>query len=1095
MTVSCVQISAVHAQDEQVGDGRYEKEYVIKLYGKTQDDDTRRVITISNYKPYFYVAIPPRHDKLSLTALIYGCLPEYIKDHEQIIYKIAKTSKMSIYGYTTKKTPVLKIYCMSSHAFGIVKRALSAVLDDPRSPDGSGLALKLFEASVDPLMQFVHDNNINLSGWLCARSFDVICENNSVADAIYIPQGDERPVGMANFKQLSWDIETYSYNGAFPSPTNKKNVCFQIGAFVKTQNRDAVKRILLTLHTVERPANDEAEGEAEDGLDIRCFETERDLLLAFGQLIAKEDPDILYTFNGDTFDMNYVAKRCALLGIEDTFMRLISRVPSKPARLVEESFSSSAYGFMKFARINMPGRLNYDLYVFYSRSLRKFESYKLDVIAKEILGGEGKHDVSPREIFEAYRTGDPRQIYRVGKYCVQDCELLQKIVDKDHVLPNEMNLAACTFVPMAYLLTRGQTIKVMSQIIRKAHSMGYIVPDQQRETFLFKITSFNRPPAPGDYQSSHGPVRVLENGLISTGSQRLRGESNVLIAGRTYSIVETFSDEAESFTGAVVLDPVKGLHKEPVAVMDFRSLYPSIIIAINLCFSSYIPAKSRDKYDEDLYETFEWEDEEKTPVRTTCCAVFGPGTKKANQQCGRSAPFEHETRYYCAVHDPLKKTRVPEPPTVVKKAYSFVKPAKFRGVLPSLLIDLMQERARLKGEMKIARKAGDLAMYHDLDGQQLAVKVSLNSVYGFCGRSKGNLVMKWLSATTTAFGRHLINLVSRTMTTLPRRLLQHYFAGTVLEGIDIDDDGSFNLTRDTLLALHGDKDLWRKMCLDDCGLVRIDDEDDRLVRMRFRLSFEPVYGDTDSVFIKVCDEIGDLKELTLGERLEVIFKHGAVQEIILSELIGRDPIYLEFEKVFSPLLLLSKKRYIGFKYESAKDAPKQTSMGIATVRRDYPPYLKTAYSRMIAEIRNGSIDNMVLVFKDVLEQIVSRQLTHFDVYKTGKLAASYKVPNALSVLQGKLLARQEEVFSGDRLRYVYIDFPADVDKRKAKKIDYVETPEYATAHGLAYNRIEYIALCERPFMEFFEGFADVSTLNRLKDMVREARLRVQLSSS
>ena len=52
------------------------------------------------------------------------------------------------------------------------------------------------------------------------------------------------------------------------------------------------------------------------------------------------------------------------------------------------------------------------------------------------------------------------------------------------------------------------------------------------------------------------------------------------------------------FEGATVIEPKKGYYDKPIATLDFASLYPSIMMAHNLCYTAYVPTKSMaDKFD------------------------------------------------------------------------------------------------------------------------------------------------------------------------------------------------------------------------------------------------------------------------------------------------------------------------------------------------------------------------------------------------------------------------------------------------------------------------------------------------------------------
>ena len=76
--------------------------------------------------------------------------------------------------------------------------------------------------------------------------------------------------------------------------------------------------------------------------------------------------------------------------------------------------------------------------------------------------------------------------------------------------------------------------------------------------------------------------------------------------------------------------------------------------------------------------------------------------------------------------------------------------------MPALLEELYAERKRVKKEMAKAAADGNKLLESILDSTQLAIKVSLNSTYGFLGRGQGNLILKELGSIVTSVGRMLI---------------------------------------------------------------------------------------------------------------------------------------------------------------------------------------------------------------------------------------------------------------------------------------------------------------------------------------------------
>lgn len=134
-----------------------------------------------------------------------------------------------------------------------------------------------------------------------------------------------------------------------------------------------------------------------------------------------------------------------------------------------------------------------------------------------------KDDVEPHELFRLHREGGPAGRARIAKYCVQDCDLVLTLMAKLDTLVNTRGMADVCKVPMQYVLTRGQGIKIFSAVAYYA---------AQRDQIL----------------------RTLEN----------------VMGDQTYE-------------GAIVISPKIGMYlDQPVSVLDFNSLYPSNMIAYNL---------------------------------------------------------------------------------------------------------------------------------------------------------------------------------------------------------------------------------------------------------------------------------------------------------------------------------------------------------------------------------------------------------------------------------------------------------------------------------------------------------------------------------
>ena len=68
------------------------------------------------------------------------------------------------------------------------------------------------------------------------------------------------------------------------------------------------------------------------------------------------------------------------------------------------------------------------------------------------------------------KNGNDQTRRRLAIYCMKDAILPLRLLEKLMCLINYMEMARVTGVPLSYLLSRGQQIKVVSQLLRKVSS-------------------------------------------------------------------------------------------------------------------------------------------------------------------------------------------------------------------------------------------------------------------------------------------------------------------------------------------------------------------------------------------------------------------------------------------------------------------------------------------------------------------------------------------------------------------------------------------------------------------------------------------------
>jgi len=195
----------------------------------------------------------------------------------------------------------------------------------------------------------------------------------------------------------------------------------------------------------------------------------------------------------------------------------------------------------------------------------------------------------------------------------------------------------------------------------------------------------------------------------------------------------------EQYEGATVIEPKRGYYDVPIATLDFSSLYPSIMMAHNLCYTTLLDRRTAERLN--LVKDVDY-------IQTPNNGLHTPN----------SGRYSHWLRGLDI----------------------FVTTSKRKGLLPTVLEDLISARKRAKADLKQETDPFKRAV---LDGRQLALKVcissegnlawrltsmqiSANSVYGFTGATIGKLPCLAISSSVTAYGRQMIEKTKQVCSSL-----------------------------------------------------------------------------------------------------------------------------------------------------------------------------------------------------------------------------------------------------------------------------------------------------------------------------------------
>ena len=607
--------------DDLVNDDTGFLEYKIFAFG-VSNSGSPVTLTINGFYPFFFIEVPSYFD----STIKYSIREAFTEKGLKSIKDIEFLKRKKYYGFENNK---IRNFLKLSFYSGKGMRTARYIIKDTRfRVNGKDELFPIYEANIDPLLRFTHISDILTAGWINIKQGKYSLTETESFECLWTSvTSDSESIKLANIRILYFDIEACSEDGSFPNALKKNDRVTQICCIIKDSVLINTSKYIFNLGTCDL---------IEDTEVIQC-KSEKELLLSYARFIIETDPDIIVGYNIFGFDNGYLFERAQVLKIESKF-NYQSKLPEVFTKIEEKELNNQQSGFNKWKMTRLVGRLHIDLLQVIKKDF-KLESYKLNNVGEHFLG-EGKDDVTPSEIFEAWSKdkGTREKRTRVGKYCVQDTNLCLLLFEKFAVLANHIEMAKVTRVPIEYLITRGQSIKVFSQIAYETRKAGFLIP-------VLKV-----------------------------------------------------NNKDSKFQGATVLDAKTGYYQRPVAGLDFASLYPSIMIAHNMCYSTVVLDSKYSSINGIEYSTID---------------------------CGNDK-------------------------------FSFVQNQP--GVLSGILESLWKQRKVTKKEMN---NTSDPFTKTVLNAKQLAIKVSMNSIYGFTGAVVGALPCLEISQSVTGCGRLMIEQTSR----------------------------------------------------------------------------------------------------------------------------------------------------------------------------------------------------------------------------------------------------------------------------------------------------------------------------------------------
>jgi DNA polymerase alpha subunit A len=394
------------------------------------------------------------------------------------------------------------------------------------------------------------------------------------------------------------------------------------------------------------------------GMLMTC-PNERALLSAFFTRLHTEDPDVLASHNLFGFEFDVLLSRAIACKLP-TWNKIGRLRRAKTPKSINDRDVAS-------------GRLLSDTYKASKEFLRE-TTYSLSHLALTQLNSK-REEVDPVDVPRYF--SDSQNIIKLGRHTLNDAGLVLGLVIKLQVIPLTKQLTNLSGNLWARTMRGARAERIEYLLLHEFHSLKYILPERRSV----------------DHSAPKGKINVQDDD-DEAAPQKIGGHARTRAKA--------------AYTGGLVLEPKKGLYDTYVLLLDFNSLYPSLIQEYNLCFT-----------------TIEW-------TKYNKGAEAPQESKVAHEDDEEALDIEVDSN---SSLPPIPDSHLPQ------------------GILPRVIKTLVDRRREVKVLLK---KAKESSLRQQLDIRQKALKLTANSMYGCLGFSFSRFYAMPIAALVTAKGREAL---------------------------------------------------------------------------------------------------------------------------------------------------------------------------------------------------------------------------------------------------------------------------------------------------------------------------------------------------